>query len=50
MRYMMFIGPLSLPTRSRTRSPSQCANWPASSTKPSRSRACTENEASRTQV
>ena len=26
MRYMMFSGPLSLPTRSRTRSPSQCAN------------------------
>ena len=50
MRYMMFSGPLSLLTRSRTRSPNQAANCSASSRKPSRINANTENEASRTQV
>jgi hypothetical protein len=47
---MMLSGPLSLPIRSRMRSPSHEPNCAASLVMPSFSSACTEKEASRTQV
>ena len=50
MRYMMLRGPLSLPIRSRIRSPSHEPSCAASPVIPSFSSACTEKEASRTQV
>ena len=50
MRYMMLSGPLSLPTCSRMRSPSQEPNFSASSVSRAAAARSTENEASRTQV